>query len=117
MRKHPELQNTLASPMPSIRTPFRKDGAIDFDGLDSYIETCLSNGAKALMLTYGDSLYSVLTDAEVADVTKFVVERAAGRAAGRFPGGWERRTGVAVHGLRRDGILLPWLAWACGLQR
>jgi dihydrodipicolinate synthase/N-acetylneuraminate lyase len=81
MRKHPELQNALANPIPSIRTPFRKDGGIDFDGVESYVERCLTNGAMALMLTAGDSLYSLLTDDEVAEMTRFVVERTAGRAA------------------------------------
>jgi 4-hydroxy-tetrahydrodipicolinate synthase len=71
----------LANPIPSVRTPFRKDGSIDFDGAESYVERCLSNGAKALMLTAGDSLYSLLTDDEVAEMTRFVVERTAGRAA------------------------------------
>jgi len=81
MRQHPDLQQSLASPIPSIRTPFTRDGEIDVDALRKYVERCISNGAKALMLTYGDSLYSLLTDDEVARVTKTVVEQSGGRAA------------------------------------
>lgn len=81
MRKHAELQQALASPVPSIRTPFTRDGEVDTEGLRNYVERCIGNGAKALMLTYGDSLYSVLTDDEVAQVTKTVVEQSGGRAA------------------------------------
>ena len=75
-----ELQDALASPVPSIRTPFLPDGSIDFEGLRDYVERCLANGARALLLTYGDSLYSVLTDDEIAGVTKTVVEQTQHRA-------------------------------------
>jgi dihydrodipicolinate synthase/N-acetylneuraminate lyase len=79
-RQHPGLQAALASPIPSLRTPFLPDGEIDYDGLRCYVERCLANGAKALMLTFGDSLYSVLTDAEVGQVTQAVVEQTRQRA-------------------------------------
>lgn len=80
MRKHPELQNALSSPIPSIRTPFHRDGSIDFDGLRNYVDRGIANGAKTLMLTYGDSLFSTLTDADLAEVTRTVVQHARGRA-------------------------------------
>ncbi|MCE9592107.1 MAG: dihydrodipicolinate synthase family protein [Planctomycetes bacterium] len=80
MPHHPELQHALASPIPSIRTPFLRDGAINYPGLRDYVERCIAHGAQALMLTYGDSLFSLLTDAELADVTRAVVEQACGRA-------------------------------------
>lgn len=37
-------------------------------------------GGESLVLTCGDSLYTTLTDAEVADLTKAVVKHTAGRA-------------------------------------
>ena len=80
MRKHPELQGDLATPLPSIRPPFHEDGEIDSRGLRNLIDLCIENGAKALLLTYGNSLFSVLTDDEVAELTKAVVEHCAGRA-------------------------------------
>src|SRR5581483_6454129 len=81
MRNHPELQAALSSPLPSIRTPFLPDGVIDFDGLRRYVDRCLTNGAAALMLTFGDSLYTLLTDEEVVQVTRTVVEQTRKRAA------------------------------------
>jgi dihydrodipicolinate synthase/N-acetylneuraminate lyase len=81
MRDHPGLQAALSSPIPSVRTPFLQDGEIDFDGLRRYVEQCLANGARALMLTFGDSLYTLLTDEEVAQVTRTVVEQTRQRAA------------------------------------
>jgi dihydrodipicolinate synthase/N-acetylneuraminate lyase len=80
MRQHPELQKALSSPIPSIRVPFTRAGDIDVKGLAAYVERCLANGATALMLTWGDSLYSLLTDDEVAEVTRRVVEQTRKRA-------------------------------------
>ena len=44
---------------------------IDFD---------IAAGAKTIMLTYGDSLCSVLSDEELGEVTKVVAEHTSGRA-------------------------------------
>jgi 4-hydroxy-tetrahydrodipicolinate synthase len=44
-----------------------------------YIEFVLAAGSKALILTYGDSLYSLLSDREVGEVTRVTAEQAAGR--------------------------------------
>jgi 4-hydroxy-tetrahydrodipicolinate synthase len=81
MHNYPKLHEALSSPIPSILTPFRRDGSIDFDGLENFVERCLENGARTLMLTWGDSLYSLLLDDEIVDVTRFVVERVNKRAA------------------------------------
>jgi len=80
VRKHPQLQHALASLIPSIRPAFTRDGEIDMPGLRNYIERCIENGAQTLMLTFGDSLYSLMTDDELADVTRVTVEQARGRA-------------------------------------
>lgn len=75
-----ETRNALTGPVPSVRTPFNKDGSIDYDSLRGMIDFDIAAGAKTIMLTYGDSLYSVLTDDETAQVTRVVVEHVAGRA-------------------------------------
>lgn len=76
----PELREALDSPIPSIRTPFTKDGQIDFDGVRSQVDFVIAAGAKTIMLTWGDSLHSVMTDDEVAQLAKVVVEHTRGRA-------------------------------------
>ncbi len=76
----PELREALNSPIPSIRTPFTKDGQIDFDGVRSQVDFVIAGKAKTIMLTWGDSLHSVLTDDEVAQLAKAVVEHTRGRA-------------------------------------
>lgn len=75
-----ELRDALNSPVPSIRTPFTATGQIDFDGVRAQVDFLLAGKAKTLMLTWGDSLHSVLTDAEVAELARVVVEHNRGRA-------------------------------------
>lgn len=75
-----ELREALDSPVPSIRTPFTPDGDLDLDGVRSQVDFVIAGGAKFIMLTWGDSMHSILTDEEVALLAKVVVEHAAGRA-------------------------------------
>lgn len=80
MHRYPELHAALSTPIPSVKIPFLKDGAIDFDGLNNFVDRVIENGARTLMLTYGDSLYTILTDGEVEEVTRAVVRHNNGRA-------------------------------------
>ena len=76
----PEQREALNSPIPSIRTPFTKDRQIDFDGVRSQVDFVIAGGAKTIMLTWGDSLHSVMTDDEIAHLAKVVVKHTRGRA-------------------------------------
>lgn len=71
---HHDLSTQLAGPLASVRIPFLPTGDIDRAGLTAYVDRCIENGAGALVLTFGDSLYSLLTDDEVDDVTRLVVD-------------------------------------------
>lgn len=75
------LHETLSGPIASVRLPFTADGQIDTGGLHAYVERCVAGPAGVVMLTYGDSLYSVLTDDEVVDVTRAAIDQVAGRCA------------------------------------
>ncbi len=75
-----EVRAHLTGPIASVKTPFNQDGSIDFEGLRKWVDFSIEAGSKTMLLTYGDSLYSILTDDEVAEVTKAVVEYTAGRA-------------------------------------
>lgn len=66
--------------MPSLKTPFNRDGSVDFKGLRNLIDCNLAAGAKALMLTAGDSHYVALSEQEIAEVTRVTIEHNAGRA-------------------------------------
>lgn len=76
----PEIRAALSGPWPSIRTPFTRQGDIDFDGVRNYVDFVINAGAKAVILTWGDSLYSLLTDDEIAQLTKVVVQHVNKRA-------------------------------------
>ena len=65
----------------SVHTPFTSDGAIDYNSLRGLVERGIAAGSTIMLLTYGDSLFSLLTDDEVAEVTRVVAEQTAGRAA------------------------------------
>ena len=80
MLTHEEVKEALTCPIASVPTLFLHDGSIDFDGLRNYIDFTIAGGTKTILLTYGDSLYSLLSDQEIADVTRVSVEHTAGRA-------------------------------------
>jgi dihydrodipicolinate synthase/N-acetylneuraminate lyase len=78
-RSSEEIRARLSGPLASIRTVFHPDGRIDQKGMRRQIDFVIEGGVSAVVLTYGDSLYSLLSDQEIAEVTRFVVEHVAGR--------------------------------------
>ena len=75
-----EIRSALTGPFASLRIPFLRDGAIDYSALRGMVDFCIEGGSGALMLTHGDSLYTLLTDEEIGEVTRVVAEHAARRA-------------------------------------
>jgi 4-hydroxy-tetrahydrodipicolinate synthase len=75
-----ETRAALTGPVTSIFTPFQRDGSIDFAGLRNFIDFCLAGGSPAIILTAGDSRYTILTDDEIAEVTRVTAEHTNGRA-------------------------------------
>ena len=75
-----ELREALDSSVPSIRTPFTVDGAVDYDGVRAQVDFAIAGKARTLMVTWGDSLFSVQTDDQVAELVKVVVQHSNGRA-------------------------------------
>ena len=77
----PEVRKALSGPWPSIPTPFTRNGDIDFDALRKHLDFMIEVGkAKAIVLTWGDSLFSILTDDEIAQLTKVVAQHVNKRA-------------------------------------
>lgn len=64
----------LTGPVVSVRTPFTRNGDIDYEALRKQIDFSIEGGANAIILTYGDSLFSLLTEKEIAELTKKCVE-------------------------------------------
>ena len=75
-----ELRAALDCPVPSLRTPFTPSGEIDYDGVRAQVEFAVAARAGTVMVTWGDSQYSVLTDDQVAELVRVVVEQSRGRA-------------------------------------
>jgi len=73
----PEVRRALSGPWPSIRTPFTRQGEIDYDAVRRNVDFVIAAKAKAVVLTHGDSLFSVLSDEEIAQLTKVVVQQGA----------------------------------------
>ncbi len=74
-----EMREALYSPVPTIRTPFNKTGEIDYKALSKMIEFDLQAGAKAIVLTAGDSHLIALSDREIAELTKATARQVKGR--------------------------------------
>jgi 4-hydroxy-tetrahydrodipicolinate synthase len=75
-----EIRYALSGPVASVNTPFTREGAIDYRSLQNFVDYVIAAGSRTVLLTYGDSLYSILTDQEVAEVTRAVVEFTRRRA-------------------------------------
>ena len=45
-----EVREALSCPVASLRTPFKKDGAIDYEGIRRYIDRSIAGGAKTTQL-------------------------------------------------------------------
>lgn len=75
-----EVRHALTGPVFSISTLFQPDGEIDYPGVFRLIDSLIDVGQKVIILTAGDSLFTVLTDQEVAELTKATVQHVAGRA-------------------------------------
>ena len=75
-----QVRHALTGPIPSVRTPFNQDGSVDVDGLRAVIDFDIDAGAKAIVLTSGDSHYIALSDVEISQVTQITVDHVAGRA-------------------------------------
>jgi len=74
------LRQHVTGPIVSIKTPFLPNGAIDYAGLGNFIDFTIAAGSKTLLFTPGDSLYNVLTDEEIPELTKFAAQAIAKRA-------------------------------------
>src|SRR3990172_8550984 len=76
-----EVREALTGPDPSLSTPFCRDGSIDVKGVRKFIDFVIEEGgAKCIVMTHGDTLYTLLTDDEIAKPPRLVVEHTAKRA-------------------------------------
>ena len=74
------VRRSLSGPMTAIHPAFTRDGDLDEAGIRAHIDHNIDAGSGTMLLTYGDSLHSLLTDREVGDVLKVVISQTRGRA-------------------------------------
>ena len=75
-----EIRDRLQGPINSVPVAFTEDGQIDYAGITRMIDLSLDAGCGVVMLTWGNSLMSLLSDREVADVHAAVARHVGGRA-------------------------------------
>ena len=80
MTRASEIAQRMQGPVCSVPTVFTRDGEIDLAGMRSVIDRALAAGSGVVMLTWGNSLISLLSDAEVAEVHRAVADHVANRA-------------------------------------
>ncbi len=74
------VRQALSGPMTSVHPVFLEDGDLDASGLGRSIDHAIAAGSGTMLLTYGDSLHSILSDREVGELLRLVVRATAGRA-------------------------------------
>ena len=84
-----EVREGLTGPVASLSTPFTRDGDVDYAGLRKLVDGNLEGGSRSALLTYGDSLFTLLTDDEIAEVTRVVADHTGKRGLTvAADGGW-----------------------------
>ena len=104
------FKHHLSGPIASINTPFEASGDVDMEGLRRFVDAAITGGARAVLFTPGDSLYAVMSERDIADVTKATAEHVAGRAMFLAAAGpWWRDQAVEFAAFAReagaDGVL------------
>ena len=74
-----EIRSLFTGPVNSLPTMFTKGGDVDEQGMRNVIEAGVDSGCQVTMLTGGDSQFQYLSDEEIADLTRLVVEQVGGR--------------------------------------
>lgn len=75
-----EIKALLDGPVNSIFTSFLPDGEVDWAGVRNQIEVGISGGSGVSLLTLGDSQLGYMSEAEVAELTRVLVNQTRGRA-------------------------------------
>ena len=104
------FKHHFTGPLASINTPFGSDGAIDYDGLRRFVDAAIAGGARTVLFTPGDSLYAVLSEQEIADLTRATREHVGSRAmflAAAGPWWQDQAVAFARHAaeIGADGVL------------
>lgn len=73
------LHNKLVGMGVALVTPFKTDGSVDFEALGKLVDFQIANDTNYLVVCGTTSEVPTLTQAEREEITRFVVERVAGK--------------------------------------
>jgi len=111
MPKPLELKGKLQGPIVGLPTLFKSNLEVNHDGIREHVEFLIENEIRVLMLSQAISEFQYLTEEEIAQVTKTVVEAAAGSAT-VLASTWQWWTGKAIEfakyaeDIGADGLLV-----------
>ena len=120
-RDSDEIKALIDGPVNSIPTPFLADGEIDWDGVRNIIDMGIEGGSTVSLLTAGDSQLMYLSDDEIEELTRVLVEHTGGRAltvaATRFCG--TKEAVRFAHFCKKIGadVLMPRVYGAGGIDQ
>ena len=80
MRDPTEIQALIRGPVNPLPTKFTKAGEVNFEGMHAIIDCSLEAGCEVVMLTWGEALVSLLTDDEVVQIHRSVIDHVGDRA-------------------------------------
>ena len=75
-----EVKARMSGPIATVGTPYDRHGDIDWAGLRACVEFDLSAGSAGIVVTAGDSHLFAMSDREIGEIARFVVECVDGRA-------------------------------------
>ena len=70
-----KLRERIKGPVFSVVTPFTKNGLIDFDNLEKYLDRIYNSGGKIFYVMAYNSRYSELSWEEIKQLNEFVVKK------------------------------------------
>jgi len=73
------VRSHLTGPLGSLRTPFNRDGSIDYAGVRRMIDFILATGCRTTLITAGDSHFECMSDDEQLELNRVAAEHTAGR--------------------------------------
>ena len=101
-----EVRESLTGPVASLSTPFTYDGNVDYAGLRKLVDGNLAGGSNSALLTYGDSLFTLLSDDEISEVTRVVADQTGkrGMTVAADGGWWSGKTVEFARYCREIGV-------------
>lgn len=88
MERAIDVYQRIKGPVATVNVCFQPDGTLDYAAIRRYVNWLCENKVPILLLTYGSSEFSGLTELDIYRLTEEVAEAVAGRALVIASTGW-----------------------------